>query len=309
MLRVSTSRVLGLLAPRGAAAAAAARSCLVPPPGNCSAAAASPALRSFATNSTDIFNIHKNSPQNNLSTPFDFTDTNYEKVAEIMSRYPSNYKASAVIPLLDLAQQQNSGWLPLTAMNKVAEILEMAPIRVYEVATFYTMFNRSPIGKYQVMVCGTTPCRLNGSEKIEKAIREHLGIVVGQTTKDGMFTLSEMECMGACVNAPMICIADFSSGTEGFSYTYYEDLTTSDAIGILDSLKKGGKPKPGSQHRIVAEPSGSVQSDKWVPGNLKERTTLKGEARGPMCRDLVAAKREFEEAQAAAAAAAAAAKK
>jgi len=334
--------------------------------------------RTFATNSTDIFNVHKDSPENNLETPFDFTDSNYERVAEIVSRYPSNYKSSAVIPLLDLAQQQNKGWLPLAAMNKVrllcpssvyqsflpalcknpllnlllftltvgctflkpltiyelsrevtrtltcpqqsvgypislvnlfafnhhkvAEILEMAPIRVYEVATFYTMFNRSPIGKYQVMVCGTTPCRLNGAEKIEKAIKDHLGIRVGQTTKDGMFTLCEMECMGCCVNAPMICVADFSNGVEGFSYNYYEDLTTKDAIGILESLQKGEKPKVGSQHRDRAEPAGSVQDDRWVPGKLSQRTSLLGEPPGPRCRDLAAAKKEFEEAQAAAAA-------
>mmetsp|Transcript_35572 Transcript_35572/g.92409 ORF Transcript_35572/g.92409 Transcript_35572/m.92409 type:complete len:256 (-) Transcript_35572:97-864(-) len=187
---------------------------------------------------------------------------------------------------------------------QVAEVLEMAPIRVYEVATFYTMFNRSKIGKYHVMVCGTTPCRLNGSQKVEKAIRDHLGILVGQTTPDGMFTLGEMECMGACVNAPMICIADYTKGVEGFSYNYYEDLTTGDAVGILESLKKGQPPKVGSQHRSKAEPAGSVQNDKWVAGKLTERTTLTGEAPGPRCRDLAAAKKEFEDAQAAAAAAA-----
>eukprot|EP00873_Tetraselmis_striata_P034431 jgi/Tetstr1/454695/TSEL_004032.t1 len=258
----------------------------------------------FATNSTDIFNIHKHTPENNLETPFDFTEANYERVAEILSRYPSNYKASACIPVLDLAQQQNKGWLTLAAMNKVAEVLEMAPIRVYEVATFYTMFNRSKIGKYHVMVCGTTPCRLNGSQKIEKAIRDHLCIQVGQTTPDGMFTLGEMECMGACVNAPMICIADYTKGVEGFSYNYYEDLTTGDAVGILESLKKGQPPKVGSQHRSKAEPAGSVQNDKWVAGKLTERTTLTGKAPGPRCRDLAAAKKEFEDAQAAAAAAA-----
>lgn len=146
-----------------------------------------------------------------------------------------------------------------TIALKVAEILEMAPIRVYEVATFYTMFNRSPIGKYQVMVCGTTPCRLNGSEKIEEAIRNHLGIHVGETTKDGMFTLCEMECMGSCVNAPMICIADFTNGVEGFSYNYYEDLTTKDAISILEALRKGEKPKAGrlSLPHIAAQESSS----------------------------------------------------
>lgn len=100
-----------------------------------------------------------------------------------MSHYPTNYKASAVIPLLTLAQTQNEGWLPLTAMNKVAELLEMPPIRVYEVATFYTMFNRSKMGKYHIMVCGTTPCMLCGSRTIYQAIKDHLGIDYGQTTK------------------------------------------------------------------------------------------------------------------------------
>jgi NADH dehydrogenase (ubiquinone) flavoprotein 2 len=126
------------------------------------------------------------------------------------------------------------------------------------------------------------------------------GIQVGQTTKDGMFTLGEMECMGACVNAPMICIADYTKGVEGFSYNYYEDLTTSDAVSILEALKKGEMPKKGSQHRDKAEPAGSVQNDKWVAGKLSERTTLLGEVPGPRCRDLATAKKEFEDAQAAA---------
>ena len=105
------------------------------------------------------------------------------QVKEILTRYPSNYKQSAVIPLLDLAQQQNEGWLPLAALNYVAKMLEVPPIRVYEVATFYTMFNRSKIGKYHVMVCGTTPCMLNGAENIYKALQKHLGVGYGETTR------------------------------------------------------------------------------------------------------------------------------
>ena len=217
------------------------------------------------------------------------------QVAELMAKYPTNYKQSAVIPMLDLAQQQNGGYLSLAAMNRVAKILDMAEIRVYEVATFYTMFNRSKIGKYHVMVCGTTPCMLQGAKGIYKTLKEHLGIDYGQTTpvsqqqqfsgttpvlplefifmagcsagmaggascvlareaaglpenatrcsvayttahsraslcstlgvskidrpscvQDGMFTLGEMECMGACVNAPMIAIAGVpgSRGTQ-----------------------------------------------------------------------------------------------
>ena len=129
---------------------------------------------------------------------------------------------SAVIPLLDLAQQQHNGWVPVAAMNKIASILEVAPIRVYEVATFYTMFNRQPVGKYHVMVCGTTPCMLRGSRDIEAALSKHWGIERGETTKCGTFTLGEMECMGSCVNAPMIVVADYTNGVEGFSYNYYE---------------------------------------------------------------------------------------
>lgn len=151
-------------------------------------------------------------------------------------------------------------------MNKVAEILEMPQIRVYEVGTFYTMFNRSKIGKFQIMVnlmhikfnlklyilkvCGTTPCMLNGSRGLIEAISNHLKIKIGQTTKDGLFTLTEMECMGCCVNAPMIAVADFSKGVKGYSYNYFEDLTPKDAISIIEKYKKGEIPKIGSQYRF-----------------------------------------------------------
>ncbi|GMH37000.1 hypothetical protein BSKO_04873 [Bryopsis sp. KO-2023] len=238
-----------------------------------------------STNSHDVFNVHVEGPNNNWDNKFDFSATNYKKVEEIISRYPPNYKRSAVIPLLDLAQQQNGGWVNLAAMNRVASILEMPEIRVYEVATFYTMFNRSKIGKYHVMVCGTTPCMLNGSREIASALTSHLGIGVGQTTKDGTFTLGEMECMGCCVNAPMIAVADYSKGAEGYSYNYYEDLTPADAIKIVDTLKKGGTPKVGSQYRSKAEPDGVVSEGKWVPKKGGE-TTLMGEIPGPYCRNL-----------------------
>ncbi|CAL5229377.1 g12691 [Coccomyxa viridis] len=258
-----------------------------------------PSLRSFATNSQDIFNTHRHSTQNNWDTPFDFTSENYEHVAEILSRFPTNYKQSACIPLLDLAQKQNNGWLNLAAMNRVAEILEVAPIRVYEVATFYTMFNRSPVGKYQVLVCGTTPCMLCGSRSLSSAIQDHLGIAYGQTTPDGMFTLGEMECMGSCVNAPMICIADFSNGVEGFSYNYHEDCTPEDVIKILEDIKSGKKPKAGSQYRRYAEPVGQMQNGKWVSAKNKAGLTLRfensgGKPPGPYCRDLDEAPAEGE---------------
>jgi len=238
----------------------------------------------FATNSTDVFNTHRDEPHNNSSTPFEISPANMTRINAIIARYPPNYKASAVIPVLDLVQQMNGGWLSLTAMNKVAQILEMPEIRVYEVASFYSMFNRSKIGKYHVMVCGTTPCRLNGSQKIEAALTEHLGIHVGETTKDGMFTLGEMECMGACVNAPMVAIADYTNGVEGFSYIYYEDLSPNDIVSIIEKLKKGEKPKPGSQHRNKAEPAGAMINGKWTPSTGFQ--TLTGTPRGPYCRDL-----------------------
>lgn len=150
---------------------------------------------------------HRHEPHNNWSTKFEFSKDNLVRAKEIMARFPDNYQPSAMIPLLDLAQQQNAGFLSLAAMNAVASLLGVQPIRVYEVATFYTMFNRSPMGRYHIMVCGTTPCMLQGAKGIYKAISDHLGVVYGQTTEDKLFTLSEMECMGACVNAPMIAVA------------------------------------------------------------------------------------------------------
>lgn len=125
-----------------------------------------------------------------------------------MSLYPEGHKQAAVIPMLDLAQRQNGGWLPLSAMNKVADILSMPRMRVYEVATFYTMFIRYPIGKYHIQICTTTPCMLRDSDSILHTIEKKLGIHVGETTKDKLFTLSEVECLGACVNAPMVQIND-----------------------------------------------------------------------------------------------------
>lgn len=170
-------------------------------------------------------------------------------------------------------------------MNEIAKMLEMPEIRVYEVATFYTMFNRSKIGKYHIMVCGTTPCMLNGSQDIAAALINHLGIQIGQTTKDGIFTLGEMECMGCCVNAPMIAVADYSKGAQGYTYNYYEDLTPADAVRIANTLKKGETPKVGSQYREKAEPVGVVHGSKWVATKGGE-TTLIGEPSGPYCRNL-----------------------
>ena len=175
---------------------------------------------------------HQNTPDNTEETPFDFTVENYQKVDKILGRYPANYKQSAIIPLLDMAQRQNGGWLPLAAMNKVAEIVEQAPMRVYEVATFYTMFNRVKVGKYFIQLCGTTPCMACGAEEIRTTIEEHLNIKDGETTADGLFTLKEVECLGACSNAPMVQMND----------DFYENLTPESTRQLLDACAAGNKP-------------------------------------------------------------------
>lgn len=182
-----------------------------------------------------MFVQHIDTPDNLETTPFDFTEENYKRVDMVLSKYPANYKQSGIIPLLDLAQRQHGGWLPLSAMNKVAEIVECAPARVYEVASFYTMFNRTKRGKYFIQLCGTTPCMICGSEDISKTITKHLGIKSGETTKDGLFTLLEVECLGACANAPMIQLND----------DYFECLTPKTMIEILELCKAGTPPEMG----------------------------------------------------------------
>ena len=126
----------------------------------------------------------------------------------ILSKYPANYAQSAIIPLLDLAQRQCGNFLPVAAMDKVANVCGVPAVRVYEVASFYTMFNRERVGRYFIQLCGTTPCMVNGAVEIKEAICKHLGIEDGETTKDGLFTLKEVECLGACANAPMVQIND-----------------------------------------------------------------------------------------------------
>lgn len=202
--------------------------------------------------------VHRDSKEDNLDIKFEFTAENMKRVGAIMSIYPEGHKRAAVIPLLDLAQRQH-GWLPISAMHKVADILGMPKMRVYEVATFYTMFMRKPTGKYHVQVCTTTPCWLRGSDDILACIKSKVGIEVGETSKDGQFTLSEVECLGACVNAPMVQIND----------DYYEDLEVKDMEAILADLKAGKKPKPGPRSgRFASEPVTGL-------------TSLTGEPPGP----------------------------
>ncbi|XP_043922469.1 NADH dehydrogenase [ubiquinone] flavoprotein 2, mitochondrial [Protopterus annectens] len=194
--------------------------------------------------------VHRDTAENNPSTPFDFTPENYKRVETIIGNYPEGHKSAAVIPVLDLAQRQH-GWLPISAMNKVAEVLNMPPMRVYEVATFYTMFNRKPVGKYHIQICTTTPCMLRDSDSILATIKKKIGIQVGETTNDNLFTLTEVECLGACVNAPMVQIND----------NYYEDLLPKDIEEIIDELKAGRVPPPGPRNgRMSCEPAGGLTS-------------------------------------------------
>jgi NADH dehydrogenase (ubiquinone) flavoprotein 2 len=171
------------------------------------------------------------------SETFTFTSENMKRAEGIIAKYPAGRQASAVIPLLDIAQRQSDNWLPKAAMDYVAEMLEMAPIRVYEVASFYTMFNLQPVGKNFIQVCTTTPCWLRGSADIMNTCKSKLGIGKGETTGDGNFTLTEVECLGACVNAPMVQIND----------DFYEDLTPDLMAKLIDELAAGKKPSVGSQ--------------------------------------------------------------
>jgi len=173
---------------------------------------------------------------------FAWTDANAKTARELIARYPEGRQVSAVIPLLDLAQRQvgtetgTQGWLPIPVMEFVARELDTSYIRVLEVATFYTMFNLEPVGRFHVQVCGTTPCMLRGSDDVLNACYKR-GLKKGHTTDDGLFTLTEVECLGACANAPMVQINDDN----------YEDLTAESMGAILDALAAGKAPKPGPQ--------------------------------------------------------------
>lgn len=180
---------------------------------------------------------------------FNFTADNAEAAKAFIARYPEGRQKSAVMPILDLAQRQNDGWLSDDAIAYVAGLLDMPRIRVLEVASFYTMYHRKPVGKYVVGVCTTTPCWLRGSAEILDTCRSTLGIEVGETTEDGLFTLTEVECLGACCNAPMLQIND----------DYYEDLDSSSTKKIFEALCRGETPKTGSQTgRVTSEPASGL---------------------------------------------------
>lgn len=199
---------------------------------------------------SDKLFVHRDTGDNNPNVPFEFTPENMKRAESIISIYPEGHESAACIPLLDLAQRQY-GWLPISAMHYVADMLKMPPMRIYEVATFYTMFNREPVGKYHVQVCTTTPCMLRGAEDVMERCKKNLGIDAGGMTKDGLFSLGIVECLGACVNAPMVQIND----------DYYEDLSLDDVDEILNDLKDGRVPKAGPRSgRLACEPAGGLTS-------------------------------------------------
>lgn len=188
-------------------------------------------------------------PEDQQPESFVFDEEYLARANIVIARYPAGRQASAVMPLLDLAQRQNKNWLPRAAMDYVARMLGMPPIRVYEVATFYTMYNLAPVGEYFLQICTSTPCWLRGSEDIVAACQEKLGINFGETTADGKFTMAEMECLGACVNGPMMQIND----------DFYEDLTAANTTSLLAALARGEQPPAGPQNdRHSSEPGGGA---------------------------------------------------
>ena len=200
---------------------------------------------------------------------FAWTAENAAKAKEIIGRYPAGRAQSASLPLLDLAQRQvgadtnTQGWLPVPVIEFVAREIGVPYMRVYEVATFYTMFNMAPVGRYHVQVCGTTPCMLAGSDDVLSACKNH-GLIKGKTTPDGLFTLSEVECLGVCANAPMVQINDDN----------YEDLDYDRTTAVLEALARGETPTPGSTiGRRASCPEGG-------PTSLKEMVAENHDYRG-----------------------------
>jgi NADH-quinone oxidoreductase subunit E len=186
---------------------------------------------------------------------FSFDAESEALIARILLKYPPGRQASAVLPLLDLAQRQmkrhtGSGWVPRVAMDEIARRLSMPPIRVYEVATFYFMFNTRPVGKYHLQVCTTTPCWLRGSDEVTATCRKLTGIEAwGETSEDGMFTMTEVECLGACVNAPILQVND----------DFYEDMDAALTEKLIEALRRGAPPAPGSMTgRQTSAPEGGA---------------------------------------------------
>jgi NADH-quinone oxidoreductase subunit E len=186
-------------------------------------------------------------------TSFAFDAESDAAIDVAVAKYPPGRQASAVIPLLDIVQRQmkrqtGSAWVPRVAMDAVAKRLSMPPIRVYEVVTFYFMFNTKPIGKFHLQLCTTTPCWLRGSDDVVKACREATGIKhFGETSADGQFTMTEVECVGACVNAPILQVDD----------DFYEDMDAERTKALIEALRRGERPTPGSMTgRLTSAPEG-----------------------------------------------------
>lgn len=202
-------------------------------------------LTTTSSLSSDALFVHRDKDPDVQS--FEWTPENKKRADAIISIYPKGYECGAILPLLDLAQRQHDGWLPLKAMNYVADYLNTPRMRIYEVATFYTMYMRKPVGKYHLQVCTTTPCMLRGADEIYETVKE---LTAGDPKT---FTVSEVECLGACVNAPMIQVND----------DYYEDLDVEDVKHIIKELKAGRKPPPGPSKksgRLCCEPAGGLTS-------------------------------------------------
>ncbi|MFZ4407024.1 MAG: NADH-quinone oxidoreductase subunit NuoE [Paracraurococcus sp.] len=194
---------------------------------------------------------------------FAFDAESEQAIETIVPRYPAGKQASAVIPLLYVVQRQmkrqtGSAWVPNKGMDAVAERLSMPPIRVYEVATFYFMFNMKPIGRFHLQVCGTTPCWLRGSDDVTRACKDAAHVpAFGATSADGLFTMTEVECLGGCVNAPILCVDD----------DYYEDMDYDSTVKLIEALKRGERPAPGSViGRQTSAPVGGPLTLINVPG-------------------------------------------
>ncbi len=196
-----------------------------------------------------------NGPAFEQPASFAFDADSEAEITKIVARYPVGKQASAVIPALYIVQKQmkrdtGSAWVPLKGMDAVGARLGMPPIRVYEVATFYFMFNMKPIGKYHLQVCTTTPCWLRGSDAVTEACQHATGIRnFGDTSADGLFTMTEVECLGACVNAPILQVDD----------DFYEDMDTEKVNALLAALRRGERPAPGSMTgRQTSAPDGGA---------------------------------------------------
>tara|TARA_B100001094_G_scaffold324569_1_gene377369 strand:+ start:570 stop:1178 length:609 start_codon:yes stop_codon:yes gene_type:complete len=175
---------------------------------------------------------------------FSFSSKAEKEIEGIMKKYPHDRKASAVMPLLDLAQREAGGWLPVSALETVADKVGLAYMRVLEIASFYTMYNLKPVGKWHLQLCGTTPCWLKGSDDILRAIYDTIKLKPNETTNNGEFTLTPVECLGACVNAPILQVND----------DFYEDLDYESTKKLIDSLTNNIQPKFGSLKKRKSEP-------------------------------------------------------